>query len=143
MTSVRQSSRLQYPWPVFLVLLLAAHLFRPLPLPSADTPPVSLTGKWVGRMEPTGLGMPVAQPLPASLTLVQSGSTITGTFSEEDSAPIHIVAGQVDRDGRITFGFRNAQNFLVTAILRKNGDWIRGRMTTSTATVRNIALKKQ
>jgi hypothetical protein len=123
-------------------MVLAALLITAPALSAADVP-TALSGTWVGRHLSAGTGYPVDQPTPASLSIVQNGSTFTGTFTGEESRSARIESGRIDEDGKITFWLRDSQNYLFTAQLKVTGDWIRGRMTSSTGRVMNVALKKQ
>ena len=116
-------------------------------LAAAAGVPTDISGTWTGRSMSAGDGFPVARPAPASLIVTRNGADITGGYSGEytggEARSSRIEGLRLGEDGRITFWLRDSQNYLVTAHLAVSGDWIRGRMTTSTGRVMNIALKKQ
>jgi hypothetical protein len=124
------------------IILFAALLVTAMRLPAADVP-TDLSGTWVGRYMAAGDGARVERSAPANLSIVQSGSIITGTFTGEESRAVKIESGRIGENGKITFWLRDSQNFLFTAQLTASGGWIRGRITSSTGRLINVALKKQ
>ena len=81
------------------------------------------------------------QPAKAvELTLVESGSQITGTLriAAGEARPIEAATF---RDGKLTFAVRTPE--LMTVRLNLSGDQFEGRMTSSSGQLQNIGLRKQ
>ena len=76
-------------------------------------------------------------PATAQLTLLQSGSTVTGTLKLGGGAVVPISSGTVSNN-QITFAADNG-----TATLVANGTQLTGKYTTSTGDVLDVVFTKQ
>lgn len=121
----------------FTFLLLSVLLV------TATVSAADLSGVWTGRQVAAGDGFPNGRTGAVQLTVAQKGPALDGVFTVAESKPVKIEAGRIGESGKITFWLRDAQNFLVTAQLTLDGEWLRGRLTSSTGRVMNVALRRE
>jgi hypothetical protein len=83
---------------------------------------------------------PGGVPYKVQVTLLQAGTSLTGTFKVGNGKPVPIVSGTVSGTS-ITFATGNKAQ--TTAQLTAAGNELTGKMTSSTGAVYQIAIKKQ
>jgi hypothetical protein len=96
-----------------------------------------LSGIWNGKggFEDAKYG---AVPSTAQLTLVQAGSTVSGTLKIGNGPVIHISNGSVS-GSQITFAAGGGG----TAALTANGSQLSGKLTSSTGKILDVVFSKQ
>jgi hypothetical protein len=97
------------------------------------------SGIYNGKAVVQSARYPGGVPYTVQITLIQAGTSLTGTLKIGNSKPIPIVSGTAS-GGSLTFA--TAGKVQSTAQLTANGNELAGRMTTSVGAVYAVALAK-